>query len=54
MATFQEDPIESGPTYRTTEVDGRDPRRLDEFAGENTMRSSRTAFRTLPSGPPLR
>jgi hypothetical protein len=54
MATFQEDPIESGPTYRTTEVDGRDPRRLDEFAGENTMRSSRRAFRTLPSGPPLR
>jgi len=37
MATFQEEPIESGPSYRITEVDGRDPRRLDEFAGENTI-----------------
>src|SRR6478609_11672004 len=37
MTNSLEDPIQSGPAYRITEVDGRNPGRLDDFAGENTF-----------------
>ena len=37
MTNSLEDPIESGPGYRITEVDGRNPGMLDDFAGENTF-----------------
>jgi len=37
MTNSLEDPIESGPQYRITEVDRRNPGMLDDFAGENTF-----------------